>query len=237
VNIEDFVFDGLAVYPEYLTDPNILICPSDADGLATAKDNWYNAADNNRFDPCALSAVSYYYLGWAFAPQHYLIVNGGGDNATNPQIGQDWSQQLITTLFNIFLQIQLRQSQGVEAAVALAANLYDGDLTYRKEGDSEDTTIHRLREGIERFFITDINNPGASAKAQSEIAVMYDMVQRPHSLTGRFTRFNHVPGGGNVLYMDGHVEFLRYPDKYPVSRTWAALLDYVCDMADSLSGS
>jgi hypothetical protein len=71
----------------------------------------------------------------------------------------------------------------------------------------------------------------------NRIAVMYDMVQRPQSLTGRFTRFNHVPGGGNVLYMDGYVEFLRYPDKYPVSRTWAAILDYVCDMADSLSGS
>ena len=23
-------------------------------------------------------------------------------------------------------------------------------------------------------------------------------------------RFNHVPGGSNVLYMDGHVEFLKY---------------------------
>ena len=28
--------------------------------------------------------------------------------------------------------------------------------------------------------------------------------------------FNHVPGGSNVLYMDGHVEFLRYPSKFPV---------------------
>ena len=22
--------------------------------------------------------------------------------------------------------------------------------------------------------------------------------------------FNHVPGGGNVLYLDGHVTFIRY---------------------------
>ncbi|MCA1902739.1 MAG: hypothetical protein LDL53_11065 [Candidatus Hydrogenedens sp.] len=29
--------------------------------------------------------------------------------------------------------------------------------------------------------------------------------------------FNHIPGGCNVLYMDGHVEFIRYtpdPDLY-----------------------
>ncbi|MCX5757760.1 MAG: hypothetical protein NTU83_04500, partial [Candidatus Hydrogenedentes bacterium] len=42
-----------------------------------------------------------------------------------------------------------------------------------------------------------------------------------------FSRFNHIPGGGNVLYADGHVEFLTYPSKYPVSRTWATILDYV----------
>ncbi len=24
------------------------------------------------------------------------------------------------------------------------------------------------------------------------------------------TRFNHIPGGSNILYMDGHVEFTKY---------------------------
>jgi prepilin-type processing-associated H-X9-DG protein len=35
---------------------------------------------------------------------------------------------------------------------------------------------------------------------------------------------NHIPGGCNgcnVLYMDGHVEFLRYPSEPPVSVAWA----------------
>ncbi len=39
------------------------------------------------------------------------------------------------------------------------------------------------------------------------------------------TGFNHVPGGGNVLFMDGHVEFWRYPDVFPVSRAWAELVN------------
>ena len=33
--------------------------------------------------------------------------------------------------------------------------------------------------------------------------------------------FNHVPGGANVLFMDGHVEFTVYPVRYPVT-VWVA---------------
>jgi prepilin-type processing-associated H-X9-DG protein len=64
-----------------------------------------------------------------------------------------------------------------------------------------------LREGIERFMITDINNPGASAKAQSTLPIMADVFATDPSM------FNHIPGGINVLYMDGHVEFTKYPGK------------------------
>ena len=64
---------------------------------------------------------------------------------------------------------------------------------------------YRLREGIERFFISDINNPAASAQAQSELPVMWDEVSG-----GEASHFNHVPGGCTVLYMDGHVGFTRY---------------------------
>jgi prepilin-type processing-associated H-X9-DG protein len=70
-------------------------------------------------------------------------------------------------------------------------------------------TFHRLREGIERFFITDINNPGGSAAAQSELVVMYDEAQMSG---GAWMRYNHVPGGVNVLFMDGHVAFGKKDD-------------------------
>jgi prepilin-type processing-associated H-X9-DG protein len=63
----------------------------------------------------------------------------------------------------------------------------------------------RLREGIERFFITDINNPAGSAQAQSEIVVMHS------GIADEPAHFVHVPGGATVLYMDGHVEFAKWP--------------------------
>jgi len=79
-------------------------------------------------------------------------------------------------------------------------------------------TVFRLREGIERFLITDINNPAGSAKAQSEVFIMWD-------LTAVVVEgFNHVPGGSNVLYMDGHVKFVKYPGKPPVDVSMAVIV-------------
>jgi prepilin-type processing-associated H-X9-DG protein len=86
-------------------------------------------------------------------------------------------------------------------------------------GNGGGDTIYRLREGIERFMITDINNPAGSTMAQSELAIMHDII-----FAGQFwlgaeegfgLDFNHLPGGANVLYMDGHVSFIKYPQPKP----------------------
>jgi prepilin-type processing-associated H-X9-DG protein len=41
----------------------------------------------------------------------------------------------------------------------------------------------------------------------------------------RIGSFNHIPGGCNVLYMDGHVEFIRYEQKgkFPVNELFGNL--------------
>ncbi|HIJ65358.1 MAG TPA: hypothetical protein HPP77_05340 [Candidatus Hydrogenedentes bacterium] len=96
-----------------------------------------------------------------------------------------------------------------------------------------DPKIRFVKEGIERFFITDINNPAASNKGQSRVAVMWDAWTQTiasfdptipdDGVLGRgdwdgLVVFNHLPGGGNVLFMDGHVEFIRYT-KTPIATT------------------
>jgi prepilin-type processing-associated H-X9-DG protein len=53
----------------------------------------------------------------------------------------------------------------------------------------------RLREGLERI----------APVAQAQIPVM---MEDPG---------NHIPGGANVLFMDGHVEFIKYPGKFPMT--------------------
>ncbi|MCX5772868.1 MAG: hypothetical protein NTZ09_21715, partial [Candidatus Hydrogenedentes bacterium] len=72
----------------------------------------------------------------------------------------------------------------------------------------------------ERFMITDINNPAASAQAQSEIAILADLVST------QIDQFNHIPGGCNILFMDGHVEFEKYPGPGFVSKSMAIVIGY-----------
>ena len=91
------------------------------------------------------------------------------------------------------------------------------DLTYTWPTALSDGTIptsYPIREGIERFFITDINNAAGSAEAQSSIPVMWDTILT-NSTGGAIDakQFNHVPGGVNVLFMDGHVEYGKYPQE------------------------
>jgi len=71
-------------------------------------------------------------------------------------------------------------------------------------------SIYKIREGIERFMITDINNPAGSAKAQSNIPIMFDYFSSDNGQLDPHN-FAHAPGGCNVLGMDGHVEFVKYP--------------------------
>jgi len=89
-------------------------------------------------------------------------------------------------------------------------------------GSGGGNTILRLKEGIERFFITDINNAAGSAVAQSNLAIMWD--QQQATQTNGQIKFHHLPGGGNVLYADGHVSFLKYPnEKMPMTGLMGAM--------------
>jgi len=92
----------------------------------------------------------------------------------------------------------------------------DEDLVVPEgKGNSGGNKIFRLREGIERSLITDIDNPAAAVKAQSESPIMWDRLGQ------------HEVDGGNVLYMDGHVEFIRYPGKFPMTEKFMKRLEAI----------
>jgi prepilin-type N-terminal cleavage/methylation domain-containing protein/prepilin-type processing-associated H-X9-DG protein len=192
-DIRILFFDGPAVYPEYLSDIKVLLCPSDSiDKLY----QWHLDEDpNGIICPCRFRDESYQYLGWAIMNDEQVTMNG--------------------------------TKTPIEILAEFAGHIYDPanhdkDMPwFESEGGP---TFYRLREGIERFFITDINNPAATAVAQSELPVMWDDV------SGRVEDFNHIPGGCNVLYMDGHVEFIRYPGEFPVSYAWADLIGVLIEL-------
>jgi prepilin-type processing-associated H-X9-DG protein len=98
---------------------------------------------------------------------------------------------------------------------------FDCDLDAPQgKGSFGSDKFYRLREGIERFGIKDINDPASAAIVQSQIPIMWDKFGAQASNMN----FNHIPGGSNVLFMDGHVEYRRYPGEFPVSRKAAEIL-------------
>lgn len=219
-----------SVFPEYLTDPNILICPSDSGGEhGDYQANMYDKATGNPIFhlPCAegwmgQNAVdeSYAYLGWAFD-------RSDSDDPTVPLSQMSG----IAVLFggDPITSTEPITAQGAAWLTALVVTLAGGDTLVRDHdlnvgavvpgsGNGGGSQLMRLKDGIERFMITDINNPAASARAQSELFIMWDV------LSTKVTDYNHLPGGSNVLYMDGHVEFSKYPGiKGPVNPELARL--------------
>ena len=202
-------FDGPSVFPEYLSDVNVLMCPSDASLERELED----FMTNGQADTCKFDARSYLYLGWLLDDKLMMLP---GTDANNPAIDATTVTSYINDpTMTKFIDVMNRvytwgndpNDQG---------SVFDEDLDIGEFG-----TGYRLREGIERFLITDINNPAASAKAQSEIFVISDDV------SGNLAQnFNHVPGGGNVLYLDDHVAFLRYPSETPFSRFWSSFISF-----------
>jgi prepilin-type N-terminal cleavage/methylation domain-containing protein/prepilin-type processing-associated H-X9-DG protein len=212
-------FDGPSVYPEYLSDINVMTCPSDSNAANhMAAGQWLFGGPDDVFDlgdglgrpvnPCRFDADSYLYLGWSIMDV---------DVMTDPS-QRNSDAITLTTYLGYASPLFLGVFSQVAGAIADVPNTMDPS-TVDKDFTVGDTTLYRLREGIERFFIQDINNPAATAHGQSNIWIMWD------DATGIAANFNHIPGGANVLYLDGHVDFLRYPSDSPVCRWWAVMFE------------
>jgi prepilin-type processing-associated H-X9-DG protein len=234
------------LYPEYLTDLQVQFCPSDGDypksqqpnytwsptvnmklhrtigpGWNTSSDTLVNkkvspAGGGSQFcDPALFDpALNCYYHGgyWSYNYWGYMIEGKYFNTAAD-----------FTWVFSSNATICAPQSLDCRAAGCPEGRGWvrnrEQPASFVMPSSGQSVTLSALREGIERFVITDINNPGASASAQSDAAVMWDNSYTNQGALTDLNTFNHVPGGANVLYMDGHVEFAKYPQ--PVgSKAW-----------------
>jgi len=216
-----------SVYPEYLTDPNILFCPSDAqDSVDTITDDagrftlMDTTIEDRRSGPQAIDA-SYNYSPWlldrcdadyatkAMAQLDAILRSVGADFVADP--AAQGPVQFVEVLEDLAMAtIPQLEQEGLFKQAA------DQDRTVTAgNGNGGGSAVYRLREGIERFLIQDINNPAASAKSQSEVFMMWDLV------SDDTYHYNHVPAGANVLFLDGHVTFVKYPGPAPVTANMA----------------
>ncbi|MCX5772688.1 MAG: DUF1559 domain-containing protein [Candidatus Hydrogenedentes bacterium] len=214
---------GPSIYPEYLSDMNIYFCPSDATSdaeefLVCPGGTWCDPA-TGMLNPWLFDDRSYLYYGLA-AENVMVWMTGVGDLLLTAMTeGGDWAWYVAESdkdRDNLDF-VLMEAAAEMYYADAIAAYEAATGKEFHASGNGGGTTVYRLREGVERFMITDINNPASSAKAQSELAVMWDAIES-YDPEGNSFDFSHVPGGCNVLYMDGHVEWLRYPNEnHPVT--------------------
>ena len=221
----DATFNLDAVFPEYMPDPNVLICPSSA-AKPTALEEWdagpaispkwqewsgMMAVDgqtgNGVLDACEVYGVPYIYLGWMIdeeLSQRYMATLDDGMGGMGGMGGMS------TNAFD-------DNVMALDMVWEMDPTAVDRDWAVSDDHPTSGTaggdTIYRFKQGIERYLITDINNPGATAVAQSDVAVMWDTIMQ------MAVHFNHIPGGSNVLFLDGHVEFQKYgaDDTFPIN--------------------
>ncbi|MCL4695321.1 MAG: DUF1559 domain-containing protein, partial [Candidatus Hydrogenedentes bacterium] len=249
---------GAALIPEYLTDARILFCPSDSENPDDYLDcsgtppqgNWCEGAEGNyppgapgygAIAPGAIEDASYVYYSWMAEnvdvygtmitisqglPDYGMMNLEGG-------IG-DWVDDFGGDLDSFYEALESDIDVGDWSASDILAHIADfTGLAITVQGNAGGDTIFRLREGAERFLVTDINNPAGSARAQSTVPIMWDNIgtgplvppPAPYFKEEGVDSFNHVPGGCNILYMDGHVEFSKYPSdtEIPTSVLAAAI--------------
>lgn len=241
-------FSSEALFPEYWTDPNIAVCPSTSHHVSWGApfiNNIDFGAEIARVSALGdgtpearaclnaklSTAVSYIYMPYAIfsAGQQVQVLEsllsygyGWGDpSPIDSDRSEEYDAAAIAPYGCDTLGGALVEKNGAGTADPMEPT---GWLSWYggidDDGNPLPTEYARLKEGIERFFIKDINNPAATSKAQSTIPIMWDNWGQPDPGWGGggtevIAVFNHVPGGGNALYMDGHVEYIKYPTKVP----------------------
>jgi prepilin-type processing-associated H-X9-DG protein len=227
------------LYPEYVTDLQIQFCPSDGDYARTQEPNytwkpggmklhrtvgpgWDTSDDpyvkdkvspagggSQYCDPALFDPVlnCYYHGGyWSYNYWGYLI-NGDWFHTGEDFQAMFWSGR--GSVDPNTQSLDCRAADCVNGRGWVKNRELPATVTMPSTGQT--VTAQPLREGIERFTTTDINNPAESAQSQSDSAIMWDNSYTNQGALSGQGNFNHVPGGANMLYMDGHVEFAKYP--------------------------
>jgi len=247
--------DGAVLFPDYWTDPAIARCPSDAGGdewgnRAGVEQDYAAQVNgiaqlsgeqsNNR--ACLRwilgQPISYWYIPNAARSLSQLFAVSAAYNVCYAK--PDWGS---TPGFAAAMMIDqgctgtIFTQYGYGVQDATGWDMWGSDIDFQDDvayvfgnfvdddGSAMPGSLPRMKDGIERFFITDINNPAAGAIAQSTLPIMLDAYSNKgiystlagHEMDNAVIRFNHVPGGSNVLYLDGHVEFIKYGQKFPVA--------------------
>lgn len=188
------MFAPSPIYPEYLPDPTIELCPQDSDHKKFARNPGEQALGGNLKDgidfPSLIDDWSYYYLGYA--------------------ITNDDEMQRFAKAYRDH---------------ASAGKAMTEDLTFTDDPAGQ-RMLYRLTEGVENKLLAQLDiapeEPGATGRAQSKVPILIERIGN-HDATQ----------GANILYLDGHVKFIKYPGPWPMTEKTVRILNEL----DALDGS
>lgn len=199
-----FMFESDRLYPEYLTDASLLMCPSDPEydpktHFRLAIEHPGDSTPAGAVHPDCIDAVSYIYIGYMLQNDYTML----------------FGFATFTWLDRLFPVSDDAHNGWRDRSINLASFGFGGF------GNADGDMFYRLSMGIDRFLLTDINSifTGTETGA-SAVPLMWDQISTDIS------KFSHVPAGQNALYLDGHVEFLRYSfdsEEFPSTALYAAI--------------
>ena len=191
-------FDGSFLYPEYVSDLLLTQCPSDSEPM-------YRYSSNEAFQRRVDSS-------WESSGLNLPIV-GQATYPHTPDLSYVYWGYLIDAAWmkfptdSYYLGAVLDSIDKASPTLNVVSRMDDLWITLPSSG--EELCLRRAREGAERFFITDVNNPAAASTASSTIPVMWDTWRTDGGMP-MYNNMNHVTGV-NVLFLDGHAEYAAYP--------------------------
>jgi prepilin-type N-terminal cleavage/methylation domain-containing protein/prepilin-type processing-associated H-X9-DG protein len=194
-----------SVYPGYLDRLSIFSCPSSSNNSEEDK-------GSNLLQHPERSDLSYLYLGYVLdkvdmkSPQRPLSDIVGVIPFLSPEVAEYARTRIGPAQFlnlgraivaRLVVKCLIWPSSDIHAC---GCSVIDSDQTVgayegSPVGNSSDTVVHRLTSNSSRYVV------GGSSK----LWVMLD------SFSTSASRMNHLPAGCNVLFLDGHVDFVSYP--------------------------
>jgi prepilin-type N-terminal cleavage/methylation domain-containing protein/prepilin-type processing-associated H-X9-DG protein len=229
----NFTFEAREIYPDYLADLRVLACPSGLVGRTGARERWFmdETFAEDRIDRA-------------------VFENPENGPALARLQGLRADYECVTNqMYTYFPYAIVTDAQGLFLWDELSRRMFIGDTDFMTndqvvnanwlvdaygQAPGGGNVFYRTSVNVGRMFIRDINNPSDGAQADSDIPVIFDSVSDNGML-----KMSHIPRGGNILYLDGHVAFQNYDPSQSLAAAYGwrfsfGRLPYVADFLEFL---